>query len=217
MSQEAPSDCHFALAHGWAFDASAWGPMLERLGSGARVTFCGPRFLDQGPATVEVPPEDAICVGFSYGALWLLMNRPKRMRALISISGFPCLAANGNLEAMRALRHGLHKNAPTQVKAFRRLAGVRDPVAHDDLNVAALLEGLDRMLDSDGRGQLAGLDCPVLALASADDPVIAPEVSRNSWPQSAIRWCETGGHALPLTQPEWCAREIEGFVRAHVA
>ncbi|WP_072392968.1 hypothetical protein [Hyphomicrobium sp. CS1GBMeth3] len=218
MSQGPSTDRRrLVLAHGWAVDASVWQPLIERLGFDGDVIHCGPRFLDLGPPTHAAPPDDAICIGFSFGALWLLLNAPARIKALVSISGFTRLDAAANVDAMRALRAGLEKNAPAQVKAFRRLAGIREPVPSEALNVPLLLEGLDAMLEGDARGVLSGLDCPVLALASRDDPVIPPDVTRSSWPTSATRWSEGGGHALPLTQTDWCASEIQRFVREHLS
>lgn len=222
MSQGPSTDRRrLVLAHGWAVDATVWDPLLAHLGFDGEVVHCGPRFLDLGPPTLSAPPsapsEDAICIGFSFGALWLLLNTRARIKAFVSISGFTRLDAEANVSAMRALRAGLEKNAPAQVKAFRRLAGIREPVPSEVLNVPLLLEGLDTMLEGDARDALAALDCPVLALASEDDPVIPPAVTRSSWPASVTRWSDGGGHAVPVTQPDWCASEIQRFVREHLS
>jgi pimeloyl-ACP methyl ester carboxylesterase len=56
----------------------------------------------------------------------------------------------------------------------------------------------------------------VLCLAAADDAVVPPalSVATAALARGACRVIPTGGHALPLTQPDWCAAQIRAFAAA---
>ena len=59
-----------------------------------------------------------------------------------------------------------------------------------------------------------GLRCPVLALASRDDPIVPESMSEAIWGNHGIVWSPDGGHVLPLMHPRWCARHVLEFARA---
>ncbi|MBF0188494.1 MAG: alpha/beta hydrolase, partial [Magnetococcales bacterium] len=78
--------------------------------------------------------------------------------------------------------------------------------------IEALSFGLDRLRTLDHRALTeGGLPCPLHVLASRDDQVVPPAMTEASFPEkhlARLLWQESGGHVLPLTRPEACARCI---------
>lgn len=201
------------FVHGWGFHAGVWERTAPRLAHYDPV-FLDLGFVRNGPRAVGYFPENAVYVGHSFGVLWLLKHGPRRMRALVSVAGFDCFHAFADAHAIAAMQSGMERNPEAQLKAFWRSCGTgvfADPEATD---IATLKAGLDWLARWDERDAHRALDCPVLALASEDDVVVPYQASREMWADADLRTCRTGGHGLPLTEPEWCAEQIESFLRA---
>jgi pimeloyl-[acyl-carrier protein] methyl ester esterase len=205
------------FVHGWGFHAGVWESLCSNLDGLGTVNFYGPHFVEGGPAVGKQVIEDAICIGFSLGVPWLLKCGPKRMRALISIAGFDYLRGYRAEQAIIALKRGLERSPAAQMRAFWAESGIRPFVSPDALDVPGLKLGLQWMSEWDGRRELSELTCPVLALAAKDDSVIAAETTQMIWGARNLKWSESGGHALPLTQPAWCAEQIQRFIKQYVS
>lgn len=199
------------FVHGWGFHAGIWEALIPCLhGHETGVVDLG--FCRGGPKALSSLPEDAVYVGHSFGVLWLLRHGPRPMKGLVSIGGFDCFHAHVAPSAIDPIRLGITKNLPAQMQHFWRQCGAPGFSAIE-FDRATLLAGLDWLCKWDGRKDLEALRAPMLALASEDDPIVPAAASRAMWEGRAdLHMRPDGGHALPLTRPEWCAEHIAGFL-----
>lgn len=202
---------HFVLVHGWGFHAGVWADFAAHLPD-AEVTLIDLGFVAGGPKGQTEWPEDAVAVGHSLGLLWLLRQGGGRFRALVSIQGFDCFCCHVAPSRVQALKRGLEREPQATLQAFWRSCGAAGFALPEALNVPRLAEGLDWLMHWDARAVKDGLGRPVLALASRDDAVVPPAMSEAIWKE--IVWAEDGGHILPLSHPEWCARHVREFADA---
>jgi pimeloyl-[acyl-carrier protein] methyl ester esterase len=196
------------LVHGWGFDASFWDPLRAEMPD---VEFVVADLGFRADRRLPPPPPGAIAVGHSLGALWLLRHRFP-WRAFVSINGFTRFSRTPGflhgwpgkvLERMTAV---LYDN-PEQVHAdFIRRCGLCRP-PDGILNVEPLADGLRWLKDWDERPALPR-DVPLLALAGRLDAVVSPEMSLDCFPERDLRWCEDGGHLLPISHAPWCAERL---------
>lgn len=199
------------LVHGWGLNPHAFRALAAQLYN------MDLRFVDLGfvegyhGKTVSEIPGNAIVIGHSLGALWLLRQR-QDFRAFISMGGFDCFHAHVDKREIEAMKKHLDRNPAAQMHGFWQACGTRDFAPNGELVVPRLKEGLDWLATWDARKEFASLTCPVLALATEDDRIVKPEVSKAIFKKKDLRWLETGGHAMPLTVPAWCARQIQEFV-----
>jgi pimeloyl-[acyl-carrier protein] methyl ester esterase len=209
--------------HGWGQDGSLWGPMRERLPKMDSVAldlgfFGAPR----EPALPRGRP--LIAVGHSLGMLWLLKTGRLAWDGLVSVSGiarftrapdFPCGVPPRTLERMQAR---FSREPRSTLDDFWRRAGCADlgqSLPLERLDNTRLAEALGWLHEWDARAVLALAKRPVLALASRDDSIVPPALTQavfGAHPSSHLKWIEQGGHALPWTQPDWCAHAVRDFV-----
>lgn len=203
------------LVHGWGFDASFWQPLQAELPDIDCLT------VDLGfraPPRLPDPPAGArlVAVGHSLGVPWLLRHRFD-WHALVAINGFTRFSRTPGfahgwpgkvLERMRAVLY----ERPEQVHAeFIRRCGLCRPAA-GALNAEALADGLEWLKDWDERADLPRT--PLLALAGALDAVVSPDMTRDCFAERDLRWCEDGGHLLPISHARWCAGQIRDLLAA---
>lgn len=199
------------FVHGWGFHSGIWQDVTPLL-SDFDYQFVDLGFIWQGPKGSSSLSKNAICIGHSFGLLWLLKHGPKPMRGLVSVAGFDCYHAYGDKDHLEAMKRGLDKNAEAQLQAFWRTCGIDGFANREDFDVAGMRGGLDWLATWDERQTRKALKCPIRALASADDPVVPKSMSGLIWGNGDLRLRADGSHALPLTQPQWCADEIRDFV-----
>ena len=199
------------FAHGWGFHSGLWRDLTRLLPDFDHV-YVDLGFIWQGPKGSSSLPQNAVCIGHSFGLLWLLKHGPKPMRGLVSIAGFNCYHADGNTDHIEAMKRGLDRNAGAQMRAFWRACGIDTFAETEDFDVAGMRGALDWIATWDQREARNALNCPVMALASADDPIVPKAMSEVIWGKGDLRLRADGSHALPLTQPVWCADEIRNFV-----
>ena len=199
----------FVLVHGWGFHAGIWNGLIRHL-PGAEIFLVDLGFVSGGSKGVSEWPADAIAIGHSLGLLWLLEQGGDRFRALVSIQGFDCFCCHIPRARVASMRRGLERDASGTLQSFWRASGTDDFASPDALNVAALDQGLGWLMDWDAREAKAGLQCPMLALASRDDAIVPEAMSETIW-NGDIVWSADGGHVLPLKHPDWCAKQIIDF------
>ncbi len=199
------------FAHGWGFHAGVWASIVPHFAD-YDICYCGPEYVSGGPALQKDIPTDAIWIGYSVGLAWLLTHARVKPKALVSIAGFDSLCARGRSKAVRDIQSGLARNAGAQMRAFWATCGVKPFAPLDTLNVTELKRGLEFMLEVDARDALAGVTCPVLALASTDDRVVPYELAQQMFARDVLVSSQTGGHGLVLTRPDWCVKEIQRFL-----
>lgn len=204
---------HFVLVHGWGFHAGIWTDFAGHL-DGADVTLVDLGFVSGGPKGESDWPSDAIAVGHSLGLLWLLRRGGGKFKGLVSVQGFDCFCCHIASSRVEALKRGLEREPHATLQAFWRSSGTACFALTDSLNVPRLAEGLDWLTHWDARQAKDGLACPVLALASRDDVIVPPEMSSAIWRDRKLIWSQDGGHVLPLSRPQWCARHVLEFADA---
>ena len=202
---------HAVFVHGWGYHAGLWKDVIA-LCPELSVSLVDLGFVAGGPVGVETLPENSIAIGHSLGLLWLLQQE-QRFRAVVSVQGFDCFCCHVPTARVEAMRRGLKQNAAATLGNFWRSCGAPDFADREDLNVDKLDEGLEWLMNWNATGKAAALDCPVLALAARDDPIVPTTMSASIWGEQNVTWSDEGGHALPLRRPEWCADRIQGFVR----
>ncbi|MEC9367564.1 MAG: alpha/beta fold hydrolase [Pseudomonadota bacterium] len=199
------------LVHGWGFHGGIWQELLPRLdGHDLHIVDLG--FCRGGPKATTRLPEHSVAIGHSFGLMWLLRHGPRPLKGLVSVCGFDCFHRHVAPEEVDPIRQGIGRNIDAQMRAFWRQCGAPE-FSSDEFDRATLLAGLDWLCRWDARADLESLGAPVLALASEDDPIFPAAASRAVWEgQSQFHMSSDGGHALPLTRPDWCAARISEFV-----
>lgn len=200
------------LAHGWSYDRQFWDALLAAL-PGHRAYrieagYCGAE--PDWPAA----PDGALAIGHSAGLATLLGRLPDRCAGLVAINGFTRFVAEAAFPGVpdrlpRRMLARLRIDPAATVRQFR--AGCGDDAVPDQNDPDRLRCGLRDLETGDVRDRLAAFTLPVLALAACDDPIVRPAHASACFPPAALRWSRTGGHLLPLTRPDWCARQIEAF------
>lgn len=200
--------------HGWAFDRSLWRDVIARLAPFRCVA------ADRGYFGEPVTPETdgpVVVVAHSLGAMIALLNPPGDCRGLVAINGFDRFIAGPNHPGVggRIVDRMLDRLAaePDQVVCdFRRRCG-EDEVS-EAINAERLQADLQFLRDGDCRTQAAVAPFSILSLHGACDPILPPSLRSAAFAGSArleTATCQDGGHLLPLTHADWCARMIEQF------
>ena len=201
------------FVHGWGYNPNVWRAVT------AQMHDIKPLYIDLGfitgsrGAIIETVPEDSIVVGHSLGVMWLLKQK-KKYKGFVSIGGFDCFHAHVPQQDIMAMQKHLERNPYAQLHGFWEACGARSFCPPSEVNVDKLKEGLEWLATWDARKELAALKCPLMALATEDDPIIRRDISAKIWKKKDLRVLETGSHAMPLTVPAWCARQIEDFAKS---
>lgn len=217
MTKKAPC---LVLVHGWGFDAEVWRPFRRALtGLEAETVDLGFFGRPRAPALDGRGP--LVAVGHSLGFLWLLRQRPFPWRALVSIAGMPRFTRTEDFRqgvAPRVVARMAERFAaePSATLAdFRARCGLADALAADGMDLDRLGEGLRWLAEWDARPALAEDSGPLLALAAEDDAIVPLGLSEAAFagrPGTAFHRSADGGHALPVTRPEWCAAHVRAFL-----
>lgn len=207
----------FVFVHGWGFGPGVWDATRAALPAGDSVAVDLGYF---GPPAVPPPPagRPVVAVGHSFGALWLLHERPFAWDGFVAVNGFARFTeAEGYAPATprRVIDRMIARfdAAPDAVLGeFRRRCGCTDdPPAADAERLGA---GLRALRDWDAR---AAMGAPLLALAGRCDPIVPPAMSERAFAGHRLDWHAEGGHLLPVTDPTWCAGRIAAFAADLVA
>ena len=212
------------FVHGWAMDGSVWRGVRERLEARSvrrpaisvrEMGYLEADGVDDGegcqaavgaPARSDAP---VVAVGHSLGVMQLLAAPPAGLAGLVSINGFTRFSAAADHPAgvprriLHRMLRRLEADPAAAVAAFRQGCGIESRAPPPRL--PALRRGLELLRDGDARPLLSRLSVPVLALAGTRDAVVPPGLSAACFADA--RWVE-GGHLLPLTHPELCARAL---------
>jgi pimeloyl-[acyl-carrier protein] methyl ester esterase len=211
-----------ALVHGWGSDAEVWKPLLKELSGLDAVTF-DLGFFGRPRLPSLARRADVIAVGHSLGFLWLLHERPFAWRALVSICGFPRFTRGPDFplgvapRVLERMAAKLPKDPASVVAEFRRRCGCPLPPRTRRVDAARLGEGLSWLARWDERAALDAERTPVLALFARDDDVVPPALSSQVFEDRegvTAASAASGGHALPLTRPAWCATQMRKFLEA---
>lgn len=211
-----------AFFHGWGFDAAIWQDLLRHLPLKKAECFdqgfFGPSYL---PAWED--DEHYVLVAHSMGILHALENPPKNIRALVLINGFAKFLRGdrkspGVDPAALQMMQDKFRQQPLAVLAdFHNHIG--SPfMAHmppGAIRPDRLDQALDWLRDKDVGPKLQALSCPILALAAHDDPLIGESHTQalmGDSPGIQLQYLDQGGHILPISRAEWCARQIQNIL-----
>ncbi len=204
--------------HGWGFDAGFWDRLAPLLPGPQRHIDLG--FLGH-PAgdPAQLSPGRQILVGHSLGFVYGITAR-QDWAGWIAINSFPRFVATESLpgcvsaSALRELRINFHRNPAATLARFRELIGAEPPPA--GIEPTSMRQGLDVSRDCDIDATLSSIPAPGLVLASVNDPLVPVATSAalgRAARRADLRWHDTGGHNLPLTEPQWCATAIAEYLR----
>lgn len=201
------------LVHGWGYDATLWRAVLPLL-AGLDVEVADLGYFGR-PALPEPSAAPRIAVGHSLGTLWWLTAAAPPWQTLVAIGGFARFTAAPDFPqgvAPRVLERMRRRFATTPAVVladFRSACGdqanATPPLPAD---TRALTQGLAVLSASDGRSALAQRQDDVIALAAHDDAIVPAAMSAAAFaalPDGKLHWLDSGGHLLPLTQPQTCA------------
>jgi pimeloyl-[acyl-carrier protein] methyl ester esterase len=196
------------FVHGWGFGPDIWRAVADRIENSACVDlgFRGDFALPE----MERP----IVVGHSMGFAWALAHIKRPWAAAVAVNGFPRFTRADDfpeglqLRPLQRMRTQFATNPAEVTAAFLSRCGMVDPDV-TGIRPDPLAEALSWLTECDERQALAALDCPMVALAGGQDPLISPAMSRAGFPGCQI--VEDGCHLLPLTHPERIAALIAGL------
>lgn len=157
--------------------------------------------------------EPAILITHSLGALYALRHHADYIRGLVAINAAPCFSAFTPPEILQTMKAGLEKNPRAQMRSFYAAAGLPPDHWPQGWNVPRLQEGLNWLAEWDLRPQLKALSCPVLALLGAQDQIAPLSAAQGQWQGFETHIREEAAHALPVTEPKWCADHIQRFIK----
>ncbi len=208
----------FAFCHGWSFDAQA----LTALQAAVAQHFphapqaCFDLGFHQAAQSPQLAPQvQWIAIGHSYGFAWLL-QQSHPWQAAISVNGFtrfcrrPGQPHGTPTRLVDAMLARLAEDAPAVVKEFQVRCGMpaSAPADYDQPMLLRHLIGL-RELD------LSLPACPVLALATGDDPIVSPALARACFMQASSTLQEfAGDHTCLLRAPAPAAAAIAEFTES---
>jgi len=182
-------------------------------------------------------PTSAYWMGWSLGGLISLAfaeRYPERITKLILMSATPCFvkkeAWSYAMEAatFQAFSESLDSNQAETLQRFlllqargsahsrQTLRQLGEQLAIEQPPVAqALTAGLNLLINTDMRKQLAALQCPVKMILGERDTLIPKEMllaATQLQPQIHATLLTAAGHAPFISQPNECQNEIEQFL-----
>ncbi len=210
MAQNLP----LVFVHGLGLNSSVWQSLRNELkGYECRTIDLG--FVGGGITDWLDLSEPAIYIGHSMGVLWCLANEQINPEALISINGFDCFHEFTPHPKIEAMQEGLEKNAPAQMQQFWRAIGCNRFAEPRNLNKEALMNALEFLANTDASALRIKLEIPIMALASRNDRIVPEIATINCWQNYELVWHDDATHTLPVDKPEWCAKEINRFLKVN--
>jgi pimeloyl-[acyl-carrier protein] methyl ester esterase len=187
------------FVHGWGFDRTIWDPLRRALAGRPGAAIDLGYF---GEPMLAMPEGPVVAVGHSFGALWLLRNRPAELRGFVAVNGFDRFPLSRRIVDRMLARFSAQPLAV--LTEFRRRCGADAPP--DGIDAGRLAADLVLLRDEDERAAATALGCPILSLESEADPILdGPGFSGAPVEQAVLAG---HGHLLPLTAPDWCAARI---------
>jgi pimeloyl-[acyl-carrier protein] methyl ester esterase len=203
------------FVHGWGFDSSIWSGVAALLPE-LRFAMSDRGYF--GAPVAPLPTEPVVAVTHSFGAMRVLRDPPPNCRGLVAINGFDSFTARDETPGVhpRIVERMLTRFASdpaTVLSDFRRRCGSDAPFGSFDPE--PLREDLEALRDWDCTAVSADWQLPIFSLQGAADPILVPAMLDHTFSGAPLLERMTlpdGGHLLPLTHPEFCARQIATFI-----
>jgi len=198
------------FVHGWALGPDFWNSAAGRLRGltlqKADLGFTGTPALPQ----VERP----LVIAHSLGLMWALIHLPQPWAGVIAVNSFTRFSRSDDFPGVEPrllgrMKAKLDHDPGVVAHDFLRRCGVDNPQT-DGLDKAMLAQGLDWLDGWDQRQAFARLDCPVLAVAGSNDPIVTVDHSRACFGTRALTVIDGAGHLVPQTHAAWLADRIGG-------
>lgn len=195
------------FVHGWGSAPFIWKDVTPAFQS---YTCHTPNLGFMGEENLNnIPNTPFIGIGHSLGGIWLLKHYKEQMVGFISIASFTCFYQHTPRHALRAMQKNVLQNPEQQLYDFWQYAGMEQPNEVCDLNTDKLHDGLKNL----AQWQVEKPEnTPYIALASHDDKIVPENMTKDIWPEKNINWINTGGHMLPLSQPDFCIKNIQNMI-----
>lgn len=188
-------------------------------------------FDDLAEALLVEMPDDCVLAGLSMGAylaLDMARRAPTRVAGLV-LMGASARADDPNVRARRAKASAWARKAGIDALADSLVPALLGPAARRDAGMADTVRAMARAVGvetfakhqaalagrPDNRAALAGLDCPVLAIAGSEDALTPPEVGREiaaGVPDGRFVEIPGAGHLAPLEAPRAVAEAVRPFL-----
>lgn len=212
---------HLVFVHGWGFDAASWDAVREELPDFECETI-DLGFFGAPPRARANGAEPVVAVGHSLGFMWLLHEKPFAWRGLVSVAGMPRFTKTAGYDravggrVLDAMIRRFADSPDAVLSDFIRRARGNGAMNGKRLDRCRLGEALQWLKDWDARDALSSEPSPMLALFAEDDEIVPKAMSEDIFAtrsNTRLRSRPDGGHALPITEPRWCAAQIREFAQ----
>lgn len=203
------------FVHGWGFDADFWNDVAALLPDFRK------EFVDRGYFGPPRNPEiigPVVAITHSFGSMHILRDPPPGCRGLIAINGFDRFTSSTGFPGVsprvvdRMIKR-FDSDPETVLADFRHRCGT-DKV-FGPLRLASIQKDLLALRNMDCRPDSAHPRLSILSIQGAADPILPPSM-RDTVFSTAVHIERAthpeGGHLLPLTDSEYCARAVRAFV-----
>ncbi len=212
--------------------------LVELPGHGYSYWANTPKLEDWADQVLAVAPADAVWLGWSLGGLVMQQAaamQPHKLRGLVGLATSPCFVQRDDWHS--GIPAAVLQNFATELeedsrKTLRRFLGLQVQGASDAKKLllqlrkefdsrpvprlAALQAGLDILLHSDLRSELAANELPVSWLLGERDTLVPQSLAKalpGDQPQAEIHIIEGAAHAPFLSHPAQCLKRLETFIR----
>ena len=199
------------FVHGWGFTPDLWQPIQENLVSHELISI-DLGYFGSPPSPISSLPDKALYIGHSLGVMWILNHAANKLSGLISINGFDCFYRYVPKKVLQKMEKGIERDSELQLNAFYSQCSAIKITIPSPPDRDNLLKGLSDLSNLDLRQKKMSQKRPISVLASCNDLIVPETMTQKIWDTSNITWSRSGGHLLPLTQPEWCSLHIKDFI-----
>ena len=196
------------FVHGWGMGPELWSPIIARLPGFT------PWLADLGFRGSPVKPfvSNPLVIAHSLGLMWAIIHLPRPWAGLVSINGFTRFTRSNHFpgvapQHLEQMKLRLGEDMYGVLDRFFHRCGMTHPLTQG-FDQGMLSQGLEWLSEWDTRGQFSRMDCPVLAICGASDPIITESHSRACFSSNPLIIVKGGGHLMPLTHAEWLASRI---------
>jgi hypothetical protein len=227
-----PSTAIITAQHGWGYDwrtYAAWQPVLP---AQWQLTLKNRGYFKESAekiiAPLESPGKQAwqILVCHSFGLHLLQADEIEKADLLVIISSFASFHVNENAQSKKAIKRMIMRltSEPRVVlqdfyaacngEKEGRVAPLPDQFM-ENCNLELLIEDLKKLDQAQVELSKIGAAKSILILHGGKDSIVPVEAAKQLHellPGSFLVIHEKAGHALPLTNPQWCLEQIINYV-----
>ncbi len=217
---------------GWAIPPAYYMPLLSALKSRNRASVFDYGFFPEVASGFpmrlpELSPDSSplLVLGHSMGSLLALKLAAScpAVKGLILFNPFARFSESPSVPGRRiedilSMKTHLGENAESLLKSFYRAAAAPEPMKMQPpefLNVKALSEGLEFLLEADASSSAQSLRVPALGFSSGSDSIVDAAMASalsGMAPALQMKPVTGAGHMLPATRPLETAALIDAFL-----